>query len=384
VAKRVRKPANRTPKVFQGPVRFGVIGLGWFSQVAVLPAFAHASRNSKLAALFSSDPKKLKTLGRRYRVPALHSYDELDLVLASGQLDAVYVVLPNHLHREYTERAARAGVHVLCEKPMAVTEEDCEAMIRTTDAAGVRLMIAYRLHFDRSNLEAAEIVRSRKLGEPRIFDSVFVNEVDDQDNIRLGPIDKGGGTLYDIGVYCLNAARYLFRAEPIRVTALSANNGEKRFRKMDEMTSAILKFPGERLATFTSSFGGASTHFYQVFGTRGNLRVEPGFEFAQESNHRLTIGEKSRRKRFPKRDQVAPEILYFSDCLLRGLEPEPSGREGLADVRAIRALYQSAATGRAVDLEPFEKRSRPTLDQEIHRPPVAKRELVGVETPSSS
>ncbi len=375
------KSASRSVSRRHGSVRYGVVGLGWFAQAAVLPAFAHASRNAKLAALFSSDPKKLKALGRRYRGCALHSYGELEDVLASGALDAVFIALPNHLHREYTERAARGGAHVLCEKPLAVTEADCEAMIRAADRAGVKLMTAYRLHFDRSTLEAVEIVRRGKLGDARLFDSVFVNRVDDADNFRLGPIDKGGGTLYDIGIYCLNAARALFRAEPTSVMAFSANDGRRRFRRIDEMTSAVLTFPGDRLATFTSSFGGASTHFYQVFGTKGDLRVEPGFEFAQESNHRLTIGGRTRRKKFPKRDQIAAELLYFSDCILRNREPEPSGREGLADVRVIRALYRSAATGRAVTLEPFDKRSRPTLQQEIHRPPLGKQKLVRTARP---
>jgi len=364
-------------------VRYGVVGLGWFAQVAVLPAFEHAAANSRLAALFSDDPHKLEELGRRHGVERLHAYDELDEVLEEGAVDAVYIVLPNHLHREYTVRAAGAGVHVLCEKPMAVTEKDCEAMIRAAKRSGVKLMIGYRLHFERGNLEAAELVQSGKLGEPRIFSSVFVNRVEDEDNIRLGPIEKGGGTAYDIGIYCLNAARSLFRAEPVEVLALSVRGRDRRFRACDEATSVILKFPGERLAVFTSSFGAAPHHHYDVYGTKGTLRVEPAFEFASEICHRLTIDEKTREREFPRRDQVAAEILEFSDCILEDREPEPSGREGLADVRAIRAIHRSAATGRAVKLPPFRKRSRPDLDQERRRPPVEKQKLVRVEPPSA-
>jgi glucose-fructose oxidoreductase len=294
----------------------------------------------------------------------------------------VYIATPNDLHREFTVRAARAGVHVLCEKPMAVTERECEEMIRAASDAGVKLMIAYRLHFERGNLEAVEIVNSGKLGEPRIYASVFCNNVKDPDNIRLGPIEKGGGTLYDIGIYCLNAARYLFRAEPEEVVAISANGGDRRFSETDEMTSAILKFPGERLATFTSSFGAASSHFYDVYGTKGRLRVEPAFEFAEGMAHELKIGERKTKKKFSARDQVAPEILYFSECILRNRAPEPSGREGLADVRVIRALYESARSGRPVRLEPFRKETRPSLAQETRRPPTREPELVGVDKPS--
>lgn len=367
-----------------GKVRYGVVGLGWFAQVAILPAFAHAARNSQLVALFSDDPEKLKKLGRKYGIdPArLFGYEDYDRALRSGELDAVYIALPNHLHRDYTVRAARAGVHVLCEKPMAVTEKDCDAMIRAAADGGVRLMIAYRLHFEKANLEAVELVQSGKLGEPRIYNSVFCNSVEDEDNIRLNPIEEGGGTLYDIGIYCLNAARYLFRSEPEEVFAISANNGDARFANIDEMTSAVLKFPGERLATFTSSFGAASSHHYDVFGTKGSLRVEPAFEFAESMKHRVKIGEREREKKFEKRDQVAPEILTFSDCILRGKEPEASGREGLADVRVIRALYRSAATGRPVRLPPFAKRDRPSLEQEVRRPPVGHQKLVEVDAPS--
>jgi predicted dehydrogenase len=365
-------------------IRFAVVGLGWFAQVAVLPAFRHASRNAELTALFSDEPEKLRKLGRKYGVCALHSYEEFDQVLASGQIDAVYLTLPNHLHREYTIRAAKAGVHVLCEKPMAVTEEDCEAMIRATESAGVLLMIAYRLHFERANLEAVEIVRSGKLGEPRFYHSVLSNPVTDPENIRLSPIEKGGGTLYDIGIYCINASRYIFRSEPTEVMARSANNGEKRFRDVDEMTSAILNFPDERLAVFTSSFGAAPSTYFEVFGTKGWLRVEGAFEFAEGMKHRLTIGDRTREKKFEKRDEVAPEILYFSDCIRKGKTPEPSGREGLADVRIIRALYRSAQSGRPVELSGFAKKRRPTLRQEIHRPPVGHQELVSVEEPSAN
>ncbi|MDQ6892097.1 MAG: Gfo/Idh/MocA family oxidoreductase [Acidobacteriota bacterium] len=365
-------------------VRYGVVGLGWFAQTAILPAFAHAKKNSELAALFSESPKKLEALGRKYRVPRERRFstDDFEEALSASGVDAVYIATPNDLHREFAVRAARSNVHVLCEKPMAVTERDCEEMIAAAVKSGVKLMIAYRLHFERANLEAVEIVNSGKLGEPRIYASVFCNEVKDRDNIRLHPIEKGGGTLYDIGIYCLNAARYLFRGEPVEVVALSANGGNPRFSETDEMTSAILKFPGERLATFTSSFGAASAHFYDVYGTKGRLRVEPAFEFAEGMRHELKIGERKRTKQFAARDQVAPEILSFSECILENREPEPSGREGLADVRVIRALYESARTGRPVRLAPFEKRRRPSLEQEVRRPPNREPELVRVGKPS--
>jgi predicted dehydrogenase len=361
-------------------IRYAVVGLGHIAQVAVLPAFAHAGRNSALVALVSNDRKKLKQLSRRYGVGYTYSYEQYGDCLRSGEIDAVYIALPNSMHADYTVRAANAGIHVLCEKPMAVTEKQCAAMIRATDKNHVKLMIAYRLHFEEANLKAVEIVRSGKLGAPRIFNSIFGMQVR-EGNIRT-QAQLGGGTLYDLGVYCINAARYLFQDEPLEAFAWSATKADARFDEVDEMTSAVLRFPKDRLAVFTSSFGSADIASYQVIGTRGDLRVDPAYEYAMELTHHLTIEGKTRSRTFAKRDQFAPELLYFSDCIANDRKPEPSGEEGLADVRIIRALYRSAQTGRPVKLQPTPVRKRPSPKQEKRRPPVAKPQLVNAESAS--
>jgi predicted dehydrogenase len=362
-------------------IRYAVVGLGHIAQVAVLPAFAHAE-NSVLSALISDDPEKLEKLGRKYKVKSRFSYSQYDECLRSGLVDAVYIALPNHLHREYTERAARAGVHVLCEKPMAVTEEDCLSMIRVAEEHNVKLMVAYRLHFEEANLKAIELVQGGRLGDPRLFASVFTMTVKEGD-IRLNPRELGGGTLYDIGIYCINAVRSLYGAEPMEVVAFSANNGDRRFLQCEETTSAILRFPGrERLAMFTCSFGAADVSSYQVVGSKGDLLMDPAYEYAAQLKQRVTIDGRTRERTFPKRDQFAPELVSFSECILTGAAPEPSGWEGLADVRVIRALYRSADTGQPVTLEPFRKDDRPGMNQELRRPPVRKPELVNTEAPS--
>jgi len=302
--------------------------------------------------------------------------------LESGQIDAVYIALPNHLHREYAERAARAGVHVLVEKPMAVTEEDCQSMIEVAEENKVKLMVAYRLHFEEANLRAIDLVQSGKLGDARLFDSVFTMQVKEGD-IRLGPRELGGGTLYDIGIYCINAVRNIFGAEPMEVTAFSSNNGDPRFQQCEEMTSAILRFPGrERLASFTCSFGAADVSSYRVVGTEGYVIMDPAYEYADELVQQVTVNGRTRERKFPKRDQFAPELVSFSECILEGGSPEPSGREGLADVRVIRALYRSADTGQPVSLEPFAKAATPSLDQAMTRPGLRKPQLVNTESPS--
>src|SRR5438552_6201353 len=159
-----------TKRKSSDPVRFAVVGLGYISQVAVLPAFEHAE-NAVLAALVSQDPEKRHSLGKKYGVHRVFSYEDYQDCLESGEVDAVYIALPNSLHREYAVRAAEAGVHVLCEKPMAVTEAECRDMIAAAESREVKLMVAYRLHFERANLEAIEVVRSGRIGEPRLFTS---------------------------------------------------------------------------------------------------------------------------------------------------------------------------------------------------------------------
>ena len=372
-------PTQSRKNPSSGQVRFAVVGLGHIAQVAILPAFRHA-RNSNLAGLVSGSPAKLKKLAKKYDVRNTWSYGEYEDCLQSGAIDAVFIALPNDMHPEYAVRAARAGIHVLCEKPLAVRRHDCDEMIRAARRSRVKLMTAYRLHNEQTNLCASELVASGKLGEPRFFNSCFSFQVTDPDNIRLKR-KRGGGTLYDIGIYCLNAARYLFRAEPVEVFAMSANNGEKRFREIDEMTSVILRFPGDRLATFTTSFGAGDSDYYEVVGTKGSLRVEPAFEYVGELSYTLKVGEKEQRKTFAARDQFGAEISYFSNCILKGREPEPSGVEGLIDVQIIEALYHSARTRKPVKLPKFPRKARPTLDQEIKLPPVKKPEVIKADSP---
>ena len=201
-------------------------------------------------------------------------------------------------------------------------------------------------------------------------------------NIRVRK-DLGGGTLYDIGVYCINAARYLFRDEPIEVVGLTASNGEERFSEIEEMTGALLRFPRERLATFTCSFGSADVAQYDLVGTKGRLRLENAYEYRGELTCRITIGDKETEKTFKPGDQFAPELIYFSDCILNDRSPEPSGNEGLADVRVINAIYQSAKTGRTMRIEPVPKRRRPDRGIEIKRPPVEQPKLIGASAPHS-
>lgn len=362
-------------------VRYAVVGLGWFAQQAILPAFENAADNSELAALITSDPVKARELSQHYQVPAV-SYEDFEKVIDDEGVDAVYLALPNSRHREFTQRAACVGVHVLCEKPMAGNSADCQAMIAVCKRHHVKLMIAYRLHFEESNLNAIEVLSSGRIGEPRIFNSSFTQQVA-EGNTRL---DAGleGGPLLDVGIYCINASRYLFRAEPTEVSAFAVHGSDPRFKEVPESVTVMMRFPGERLACFTCGFGHAKVSRYEVIGTKGLLEMESAYTFHGMIRQSITLDGEVERRLFRKRDQIAPEILHFSDCIRLDREPEPSGKEGLIDVRIIEALNASVKQGRAIrmtELPAEREEERPTLKQEKHLPPVSAPPLVRAAAP---
>lgn len=362
-------------------VGYAVVGLGHIAQAAMLPAFAHASSNSRLVALVSDSADKLRELAERYDVPYTYSYGEYEECLENEEVDAVYIALPNSLHADYTARAARAGVHVLCEKPMALSERECQQMIRACEETEVKLMIAYRLHFEPANLEAIEIAHSGRIGELRYFSSEFSSQVK-PGNIRVQR-ELGGGPLADIGLYCINAARYLFRDEPIEVFAFAARGRDPRFREVDEAIAVTMRFREDRLASFTCSFGAAGVSSYRLVGTRGDLWLENAYDYVGPRTRWLTVDGERQERTFEPVDQFAPELLYFSRCVLEDLAPEPSGLEGLADLRVMKAIYKSIDTGRPVKVSRVQKQSWPDRSQLIRRPSVEEPELVGVEAPHS-
>ncbi len=266
-----------------------------------LPAFDHATTDCVLTALVSGNPTKREQLGNRYGVQHTYSYEDYEDYLNRDDVDAIYIALPNPMHREFTERAARAGVHVLCEKSMAITAEDCEAMIRACDDAGVKLMIADRLHFEEANLQAIEAAQLGQLGELRFYHAVNVQQVA-PGNARLDK--ERGGPLYDLGIYCINAARYLFGDEPEVVVSLSANKGEERFSEIHELIATVFRFPGERLATFTCGFSNPTIGTYWIVGTKGELLLDPAFPYQGGMKYYLTLDGKATEKSFPARDQL--------------------------------------------------------------------------------
>jgi predicted dehydrogenase len=348
-------------------IRYAVVGLGHIAQTAVLPGFKNAA-NAELTALVSGDPVKLKTLGKKYGAQIVCGYEDYDGLLASGDIDAVYVATPNTLHQTFIERAARKGIHVLCEKPLAGTPAACQQIINVAEENNVKLMVAYRLHFDPGNLMAIETAQSGKLGDLRMFNSLFSYNLKDDKNIRL-KANLAGGAIFDIGIYCINASRYIFEDEPREVFAFtSSNSKDRRFDEVPEMWTALMKFSKDRVASFTVSFAASTMSHYEIVGSKGSLRLNNAYEYAVPMEMVTTINEKSKKTKFKKHDQFGPELFYFSNCILRNEQPEPSGLEGLADLRIIEALQTSADSGISIEVESVHKTVWPSMRQEITRP----------------
>jgi predicted dehydrogenase len=318
-----------------------------------LPSFQY-TKNSELTALVTNDATEAEEPAKKHKISHTLVYDGYEGLLRSGFIDAVYIMLPNNMHKDYAVRAARAGIHVLCEKPMADSVAECQEMIRAAEDHGVKLMIAYRPHFEPANLKAIEITKGGELGEPKIFSSVFSQQVV-AGNIRL----KGGmegGPLMDMGVYQINASRNLFQDEPIEVVGFGAQSSDVRFNEVHETATGILRFPADRMAIFACSFGASTADAFQVVGTKGELSLEPAYDFHSNYKLRLSVEGKEKEISVDRVDQFGAEIEYFSQCILNGVEPEPSGYEGMADVRVIEALLQSIRSGKPVKLPAFEFR----------------------------
>ncbi len=292
----------------------------------MLPAFRRASRNSRLTALVSGHAAKRRALAQTYKVAHTYSYDEYDACLS--EVDAVYIALPNAMHAEYTIRAARAGVHVLCEKPMAVTVDECQMMLDTCREHRVKLMVAYRLHFEPITRAVASAVRQGRIGAPKLFNSTFSFTVR-EGNIRTMK-SLGGGSLYDIGVYCIHAARHIFGAEPIEAVAISVAPSPKRMDAVEETTGALLRFEGGRVAAFVTSLNAASAGSYRLVGTKGDIFVKPAYTYSRGLAYKLTVNGKTARIRGARVDQFAAQLLHFSDCIRANRDPEPVWRGWIA------------------------------------------------------
>ncbi|HET9490228.1 MAG TPA: Gfo/Idh/MocA family oxidoreductase [Methylomirabilota bacterium] len=348
-------------------IGYAVVGLGNTARTAILPAFARSTEHSRLAAVISGDRAKAQLVAQQYHAAAYH-YEELRQCLQREDVNVLYIALPNSMHSDYAVEAARAGVHVLCEPPMAVTADECRRMIRTCQTNRVKLMIAYRLRFRPSVLEALALVRGGHIGLPKTLSSDLTTRVEAPDSIRLQR-RLGGGTVYHLGVECIHAARSVFGADPAQVMAMTARTSRRYGGDVDESAVALIRFPDERLTHFHASFGEEPSSGFTIFGEDGWIHVANAYE-PQASGHLILLQREQRQETsFEPTDEYAAVLSHFSTAVREERVPEPTGVEGLQDVRVIEAIYRSARDGRPVTLPRLARMAAPGAEQEAVRSP---------------
>jgi predicted dehydrogenase len=339
--------ALATPLLAQEPGRqigYCMVGLGRISMQHFMPALK-TSKNAKLTALVSGHRDKAEKMAAQYGVPEknIYSYDNYDSIANNRDIDAVYIALPNSMHAEYTIRAAKAGKHVLCEKPMSTSVADAEAMIAACKQANRKLMIAYRCQLEPANLRAMQLIRDGKLGKIQAIESTYgfnIARGEWRYTRKLG----GGGPLMDVGIYSLNACRFLLGEEPAEIKAVaSVIDHDGRFDEVEENLGFTLKFPSGAIANCNTSYGSNMPDFYRVHGSRGIMNMEPAFGYQGQHMVARMQGQPGEDLTIPDKDpaQFVREAEHFAECVLQDKQPMAPGEEGLRDMRLIEKIYQA-------------------------------------------
>ena len=334
-------------------VGYAVVGLGGYALNQIIPQFQNSSW-SRLAAVVSGDPAKARRVAAENGVPerGIYSYDGFDAIRDNPDVDVVYVILPNSMHAEYTIRAARAGKHVLCEKPMAVSVAECKAMIAACRQAGRKLMIGYRSHFEPHNIHAMRLAREEAVGKRRFVQSEHGFPIGDPTQWRLKRALAGGGSLMDIGIYSVQALRYMAGEEPVSVTAReSTDRRDPRFREVEDRIDWSFGFPSGVIGHGFSSYSSGHQHI-RLTGDDGWIDMEPATGY---SGHRMRVRKGGEEQQMepppgPAANQFVGQLDHMSECVLTGREPIVPGEEGLRDLRAMEAIYRAAREGRTVAL----------------------------------
>ena len=330
------------------PVGYAIIGLGRIADHFMQGI--QASPGSKVTALVSGHREKAERIAAQYNVPksSIYSYEEMDAMRSNKAVEAVYVALPNSMHAEYTIRSAKAGKHVLCEKPMAVSVAESKSMIDACNQANVKLMIAYRCHFEPTNLKAVKLIHDGEIGKVQSIQSAFGFDIGATE-WRLNKKLAGGGPMMDVGIYCLNATRYLTGEEPSDLRAYATSDAsDPRFKEVEENLVWNTKFPSGVVASCNTTYGANMGGYYRVYGSRGWIEASPAFNY---DGLRLRAEYLGRDGKWVSLDepnlekdpiQFTRQADHFSACIRRNLTPKTPGEEGLRDMELIARLYNSA------------------------------------------
>jgi len=328
---------------------WAIVGLGSLSINQILPAFARCEK-SKVVVLVSGHPDKANKLALRYGVNSknIYNYENYDSIKDNLEVDIIYIVLPNSMHAEYTIRGFQAGKHVLSEKPMATTPAECQAMIDAGRKANRKLMVAYRCRYEPFNQEMIRMAREQELGPVRIIqtDAGFV--MGDPTQWRLKKAMAGGGSLMDIGIYALQAARYISGEEPTEINAMMYTTpGDVRFKEVEESINFQLRFPSGILANCTSSYGCDWHSHFRALAPKGYFELDPAMSYTGQ-RMRVNRGNELEERSLDPRDHFASEMDHMSHCVMQDKTPLTPGEEGLRDLKLMMAIYEAAASGKTV------------------------------------
>lgn len=358
-------PADQSAKVpqldpFGKRLGVAVVGLGRLALTEILPGFAQ-SRHVRVTALVSGERDKARIVAAQYGVPekSIYDYRNFDTLKNNADVDIVYIVLPNAMHAEYVIRAAQAGKHVLCEKPMATNVADAQRMVDVCKHAGRKLMIAYRCQYLPEYRALIDMARDKSLGTVRLIEASNGQNNADNGQWRLIRAMSGGGSLPDVGIYCLNAARFITGEEPVEITARSVQpKDDPRFREVEDLCAFTLRFPSGVLATCSSGYSYHENRFLRVMGTEAWAGLDPAFSYdnlTMQIGRRVGMAGGVEQRRWASKNQFALEMDAFAEAIAHDRIPLTPGEEGLQDMKVIEAIYQAAASGSIVRMTPSEK-----------------------------
>jgi len=323
---------------------FALCGLGSLSTHQLAPALQKTA-NCRLAGIITGTPEKAARWKAQYSIADrnIYNYETMHRIADDPNIDVVHIVTPNALHLDYALIAARAGKHVLCEKPMEISVERCRQMIDAVKAANRMLAVGYRCRFEPHHLECMRIAHDRDFGALKVIDAHFGFDI--QPGVwRLQRALSGGGPLMDVGIYALQATRYLTGEEPVWLSASTTRSESARFAEVEESVTWQAKFPGGVLSHCSSSYGGAPAGYFRAIAERGWFGLDPAFDYS--GNHGLRSDGK--RIEFAQTDQFALEMDNFAQCIREQRPSIVPGEEGLRDVSLMMSIYESARTGKAI------------------------------------
>jgi predicted dehydrogenase len=327
---------------------FALCGLGSLSTNQLAPAL-QTTAHCRLTGIITGTPAKAERWKAKYNLPDknIYNYDTMDKMADNPDIDVVYVVTPNARHAELTLKAAKAGKHVLSEKPMEVSVEKCQQMIDACKAAGRMLAIGYRNRFEPHTMECIRLAREKVFGPLQSIEAAFGFTMGgDPAQWRLKRALSGGGALMDVGIYALQSTRYLSGEEPVLVTATETKTDPVKFKEVDETMAWRLTFPSGVTASCATTYSFNGYNHYVVHAEKGSFGLEPAYNYSGNHGTRSDGQEIN----LPQIDQFAAEMDDFSQCILNNKPTIVPGEEGLRDVKIMTAIYEAARTGKPVKL----------------------------------